>query len=120
MSKIVRRVDFPFIARSVVFLQDHSISGKIPVKRQLDLLYGYQEGYICAPVLRVRICYVLLHAQECGLGRVFPVSHIPELLQIRLDILFGVFAAVTRRSAFFSSTLKFDFRLIAVANVRLL
>lgn len=72
------------------------------------------------PILRVATGDILLHPKECSLRLVFSVTHIPEFLQIRLDILLGVRAAVAWRSALFSSSLKLDFGLVAVANVCLL
>jgi hypothetical protein len=70
------------------------------------------------PHLGVAACDVLLHTKESGLGCVFAVVHILELLKVRLDILLGVRASVTGSFlSFLSTTLKLDLGFVTVADV---
>ena len=70
------------------------------------------------PHLRVGILDILLHSEERRLRLVLSILHIPELLQVRLDVLLRVLAPISR-AVVLSSTLKLDFCVAAVANVGL-
>jgi hypothetical protein len=84
------------------------------------LLLGYSVG--CKiPHLRVTTRDVLLHAKESGLRLVFAIVHVLELLEVCLDILFGVLASVTGTLlSFLSTALQLNLGLIAMADVGLL
>lgn len=84
------------------------------------LLLGYPvRGKI--PHLGVSTGDILLHAEERGHGLVFAVVHVLELLEVRLDVLLGVLASVSRALlAILSSTLELDLSFVAVADISLL
>jgi hypothetical protein len=84
------------------------------------LLLGYSVG--CKiPHLGVSACDVLLHAEESGLRLVFSIMHVLELLEICLDILFGMLASITGTLlSFLSTALELNLGLITMADVGLL
>jgi hypothetical protein len=68
------------------------------------------------PHLRIGVLNVLAHPQERRLGLIFPVLHIPELLQVCLNILLGVLASVSR-SVVLPSALQLEVCVAAMADV---
>jgi hypothetical protein len=73
------------------------------------------------PHLRIWITlHVLQHAQESGLGRVFPIAHIPEFLKVRLHVLCRMLAAIPGSGACLTTTLQFDIHFITVTDICLL
>ena len=101
MGKIICRIDRPLVFSPMVLLLEHPVHRKIPH-------------------LGIAALNVLLHAQECRLRLVFAISHVPKLLQVGLNILIRILAAISRPgSAFFSTALQFYIGLVAVADVSL-
>lgn len=100
MCKVICGENLPFWSTNVLLLVfGDSVGGEIPH-------------------LGVGVCDILLHAQESGLWRVFAIAHVLELLDVCLNILLGVFAAVSRTFlAFLSTSLELDFFFVAVTDV---